>query len=240
MPIPSTSHQPSTSTSSTPTSSTPSTEQGPTEARVIRNPNPMTDLHCACGSLFDSKDLLKQHEDSVHNQPKNFDCTCCTKVFQSLKALKNHVRKAHFNHHRFSCSECGQGTEALGPMLIHISTHHGGDKNEQCDLCGKMFAIKEQVKRHKEECGKGKVFTCQYCETRFKSEAYLDKHVERHHDFSSAISCTVCRKSFDNKQGYIRHLSKSKCHLTLKQEALDRGESAPGLDEDAGEGEVMD
>lgn len=223
--------------------STSSAEPSPSTSGLlyIKPDNPMTELHCACGTLFGTKENLKQHETEFHTNPKNFDCPSCDKKYLSLKALKGHVKKIHFQHYRYQCTACGQGMESEKAILIHIATNHGGEKPLSCDRCGKCFAVEEQITRHQAECSKGKNYRCQFCETPFKSESYLQKHMEKHHSFDeSRYKCTVCHREYVTEATYINHLNKYRCNLTLKEEAIARGEAAPGLDEEEGEGEIVE
>ena len=49
----------------------------------------------SCGKIFNSKEYLKKHIHTVHEEHKDYKCKSCRKSFTGAKYLKNHIYRVH-------------------------------------------------------------------------------------------------------------------------------------------------
>jgi len=88
---------------------------------------------------------LYQHNRLVHGA-KKFACDQCEYKTTGTRDLGRHVKAVHDKLKRV-CPECGL-LIAAEHLRAHLKTAHG-PRNLSCDLCQKLFATKDDLKRHR-------------------------------------------------------------------------------------------
>ncbi|CAH2244919.1 jg21765 [Pararge aegeria aegeria] len=80
---------------------------------------------CACGRVFRSPALLRDHALTRHlnvRQPKDKSCGVCGKMFANQQVLTRHV-KGHSGE-TYPCTECGQKFKTQSYVKVHYKIKH--------------------------------------------------------------------------------------------------------------------
>ena len=85
-----------------------------------------------CENVFNSKQKLKKHMTTVHeNHEKVFNCNICTKKFRTKKGFMNHTMIFH-GAKDFKCESCEKSFTSSGYLKKHIHTVHEEHKDSKC------------------------------------------------------------------------------------------------------------
>jgi len=123
-----------------------------------------------CKKLLGSKKTLRAHL-LTHSVQKNFACQVCNKKFALGRQLKNHTVK------------CEKRSQRIGERK------NPNYKAHTCEVCGKVIN-KSYLKRHMLVHAAYR-FTCDICENKFKSQAYLERH-----KCKGKPCCSICSMEF--------------------------------------------
>ncbi|XP_023952361.2 zinc finger protein 530 [Bicyclus anynana] len=80
---------------------------------------------CACGRVFRSPALLRDHALARHlnvRQPRDKACTVCGKMFANQQVLTRHI-KGHSGE-TYPCTECGQKFKTQSYVKVHYKIKH--------------------------------------------------------------------------------------------------------------------
>ncbi|XP_047541828.1 zinc finger protein 62-like [Vanessa atalanta] len=163
-----------------------------------------------CGTFFINRLSLRAHLQSVHREKKctmclakfekNYTkvkhmrivhnvgairryCTICGKDFKhSYKLLEHKIKEHGAQRLTSNCKECGKTFLSPQNLKIHIRSVHVKERNYQCNVCGMRFFTKADEKRHGRKHEDVKMFSCSYCEGKFKSKDSWRRHLKRIHD----------------------------------------------------------
>lgn len=131
---------------------------------------------------FSKAYALRQHL-VVHENPGAFLCVKCNKNFTRKDSLEQHMLKFHSDDYiqKFECKICSFSTSS------------------------KLESNKHFDKEHARNVKKEKWLPCDLC-----SEAFLDVHDLKFHQFqkhSNITKCSVCKVDFETKREVIKHMS---------------------------------
>ena len=135
---------------------------------------------------------LPIHIASVHEKRNDFECDKCGKLFAIKDYLDKHKRVIHEGikpkprpKNHVKCNQCDK--DILEYYLAkHIEIVHGGKKDFACDFCDKKFASKRYLNRHKVS-------------------------IHQDGDLSKILQCSKCDKKFKQKSNLKTH---EECHDT--------------------------
>jgi uncharacterized Zn-finger protein len=71
----------------------------------------------------------------------------CGDNFRTLGNLLDHEQSKHEENKQFRCEICNKGFIKINYLIKHKNTHTG-EKFHQCPVCGKRFSQKGNMKIH--------------------------------------------------------------------------------------------
>ena len=79
-----------------------------------------------------TKNHLKTHVRTVHENDKPFTCLICKLSFRQKWTLNQHFKTFHLNDKPFTCLICKQSFGYKGNLKSHVRTVHENDKLVIC------------------------------------------------------------------------------------------------------------
>ncbi|CAH2251330.1 jg5989 [Pararge aegeria aegeria] len=156
-----------------------------------------------CSSTFQSFFLLNTHI-SVHYS--NAVCDTCGKGFLSYPRLVTHI-ESHKNG-TYPCKKCKMTFPSISKLKYHTAKIHGTlgkTKLSKCHKCLVRFEHHyEKVKHLKEVHGISFTYTCDTCNSIFKTRYALSMHVIKYH--TQNIICEICKKTFSERCHLRKHM----------------------------------
>ena len=184
-----------------------------------------------CNRTFINRHSLRRHE--VKHNEQNYPCHKCEKRFSFLEDLK---------HHRMTHVSMIQQEEEIDEEMYvirgsDVPNHHievdtssqsyddqmdseGGSRDSylRCKICNKVMK-KESYPIHKLIHNDDRKYSCNFCETKFRRNDHLKKHIFRCHksntskislnsteDDTITFKCTICSKEFFAEESLKRHM----------------------------------
>ncbi|KAJ8368336.1 hypothetical protein SKAU_G00083640 [Synaphobranchus kaupii] len=176
-----------------------------------------------CDAFFKIKYRLREHLRS-HTQERLVACPTCGCMFSSNTKFFDHIHRQAEPEESFVCEHCDKRFANERLLRGHVRQHVNHIKCPLCDMtCTSLASLKTHIKfRHCDE----RPFPCDFCESSFKNQHDLRKHMETHNE-GAAFHCSVegceyaSRMAHSMNQHYKRvhegdMVSKYKCHLCDK------------------------
>ena len=168
-------------------------------------------------------------------------CTECSlqfnkKIVYDLHLSLVHGKKTNIKQEPNNCEETSEGTETLPESLIkdkpfrckicdsefayqdnldgHVASVHGGNMPFKCEntilkcvKCDTCFKTNFALKRHMEKVHEGKKhFNCDTCGTKFLTKLNLEGHIAADHEGKKTFNCDNCDAKFAKKDNLNRHI----------------------------------
>ena len=149
-----------------------------------------------CGKEYGRPQTLRGHVKTVHKGFR-FKCTKkdCNEEFIWKDQLNVHMLE-HEGKYKFICSICSKGYNHKGNFESHLNTHLG-EMIYMCHRC-KVWATNyhQDFKRHLKVCGVQPHIKCPIddCGKLFKSETYVQAHLNNVHEQGDPFICPICGK----------------------------------------------
>ena len=198
----------------------------------ISHPGFMQCLKCNCLFLND-KDSFYRHLETVHKNPRSFDCNICQKTFSSTNALNQHHRFKHSSKF-FNCTKCSMSFKFKHHLLRHEQQRHCTTTiRYRCNDCPRVYSNIRFFEKHKQM--HKRPYSCTLCQQEFLFKSRLKIHMRTHfasrrgHNLlrqhqtpssvtskiTSHVSCHNCDKQFTNRYQLNFHLRHDCFHLTI-------------------------
>ncbi|XP_005104489.1 myoneurin isoform X12 [Aplysia californica] len=103
----------------------------------------------------------------------------------------------------FTCTICCVESESRTLLQRHMSMQHGQQLPFPCSLCPRGFFTSSGFKRHLNDHGSEKKFSCQYCDLKVKRRQYLISHLR---NFHKLYPCLNCMSTFQDVREFNKHL----------------------------------
>ncbi|CAI4054213.1 hypothetical protein SKDZ_16G4390 [Saccharomyces kudriavzevii ZP591] len=174
-----------------------------------------------CDKAFTRPSILTEHQLSVHQGLRPFQCDKCPKSFVKKSHLERHLY-SHSDTKPFQCSYCGKGVTTRQQLKRHEVTHTKSFvcPEKGCDL---RFYKHPQLRAHILSVHLHKL-ACPHCNKSFQRPYRLQNHISKHHDpeVENPYQCTFagCCKEFriwSQLQSHIKNdHPKLKCPICNK------------------------
>lgn len=168
-----------------------------------------------CGKFFHIYAIYRHRRD-VHN-PIVCICPVCNSQFKSKEYLNRHMLSKHGISRETSTSTSTSATagpstststnDATTAPSTSIANYTDEQKPKmkavdqrrvECDQCGQYFHH-YALYRHRRDVHNPIEISCEVCNTKFKSEEYLHRHMEYKHGVGRNLTCGTCNKTFRSK-----------------------------------------
>lgn len=146
------------------------------------------DPHCCCfcGRIFASRQILRNHMETIHCKTKKMFCDHCPKEFHVKNIIVNHMR-VHIKK-TFSCNICDYKTAFKNNFELHKGRHA---VKSTCLVCKKPVAsLKTHMLTHKPKV------PCPICQ-KLLAKYYMKEHVKSH--VGRSIKCDNCDEVLGSK-----------------------------------------
>ncbi|XP_059370526.1 histone H4 transcription factor-like isoform X1 [Carassius carassius] len=140
-----------------------------------------------CDAFFKIKYRLREHLRS-HTQERLVACPTCGCMFSSNTKFFDHIQRQAEPEDSLTCGHCDKAFANERLLRDHVRQHVNHIKCPLCDMtCTSLSTLKIHIKfRHCDE----RPFPCDFCESSFKNQHDLRRHMETHNE-GAAYHCTV-------------------------------------------------
>ena len=165
-----------------------------------------------CQTKYNTRRRLEEHKKK--HEDLSSVCPHCGITLESKKDMFKHLvyhREKTTRMIQFFCDSCNATFETEGKKHYHLYKYHNV-KAFHCDLCGLKC---NNLKLHKQRTHGDKNLKCEYCEKKFSTKYYVDRHVKLLHllEKNYKFKCDYCGKKFIRSTIFEGHLN---MHLGLK------------------------
>ena len=209
--------------SSVPSGTTPSTSEPSAESEPpppVQKKGRKPHICEVCGITKTRKPDMDGHRWYYHQLGDPIQCNiapCNQRNFSARSALKQHVDNIHNKKFRYVCRDCPYGSDSRDYYLTHRVKKHGvkitSPKTKKpivftCPKCKKIFMGPSLLKRHtlRGLCMTRKRYQCRICLRMYKTQAYLDNHVQQlHREGAKTWVCSKCQKVCNSQSAFHNH-----------------------------------
>ena len=136
-----------------------------------------------CDEKYKNKSQLREHLSNKHESKLLLICRQCDKRFKTTVILNKHNKVVH---NKVLCAECKYFTYGKITMKHHKRrVHEGLYLKHQCDYCSFHTNERGKLKTHISSIHEGQHTFCKRCDTNFKSEPSLKRHIQFDHEETS-------------------------------------------------------
>ncbi|XP_053669604.1 transcription factor grauzone-like [Anopheles marshallii] len=139
---------------------------------------------CAtCGKMFRTKQAMDRHV-KLYHQPQlvNWEqCGQCDKWFDCNQNLRKHIRLIHDQRGSFPCDKCTHQSITRRALSHHKNRIHKQKQPFECEQCGKKLNSKFSLREHLATHSNVPLYSCDFCEITFNSNANKYKHYKNKH-----------------------------------------------------------
>lgn len=156
-------------------------------------------------------------------------CDRCAARFKSKDGLRLHVQSIHQQKFRFTCHVCGKGYNGLWNFRGHLASHDK-DIRETCDVCDAKFQFRTRLLQHKRQHHSKSpiIYECKMCKKIFSCQDSLTQHKKGMHDFQT-FKCNKCGKMYRWRSSLFYHQQKG-CNFMFISETETKSETETETD----------
>lgn len=139
-----------------------------------------------CLKPKDTKNRLRSHLYSIHNQKRNFLCSQCGATFIHKKSFDLHLL-VHADTRPYACEICKKKFRSKSKLVIHLRVHTG--ERIKCDFCEKTFRQRFGMTLHIKKNHRNEKIDenyCKICNINFEVASKLRNHLKIVHNVINA------------------------------------------------------
>jgi hypothetical protein len=178
-----------------------------------------------CGQSFPSKNQLKEHITSVHDEVKQYPCSKCGKCFSRIKSLLDHIYIVH--EEKKQCDYKSKLKENMKSHTVRVHAEldvreiHDGKQNLHCEICNVSFVKEINLKLHQKSRHHKKEILNRNAPVQLKSKKKLEKSNNKIIESTNIATstkhtllmskkelqnCKLCNHSFETKSNLNKHI----------------------------------
>ena len=130
--------------------------------------------------------------DTVPTEPHDdvgqvYECDICQKGFRLRRYMKDHKRKVHSKPMQvwppgsrkpsFPCTLCSEWFQRKMHLIKHVRALHSAEAPHECSICGERFKAQAYLRQHVQKHIDERPFHCDLCPFRFKRKQHLLDHI---------------------------------------------------------------
>ncbi|TRY93943.1 hypothetical protein DNTS_025226 [Danionella cerebrum] len=174
-----------------------------------------------CDSFFKIKYRLREHLRS-HTQERLVACPTCGCMFSSNTKFFDHIQRQAEPEDSLTCEHCDKAFSNERLLRDHVRQHVNHIKCPLCDMtCTSLSTLKIHIKfRHCDE----RPFPCDFCESSFKNQHDLRRHMETHNE-GAAYHCNVEGCGYSSRMAHTMSQHYKRMHESESSPMSMRGKS---------------
>lgn len=103
-----------------------------------------------CGKELRSKNSLKLHRESEHENREKIECPVCGQKLKNRFSFRKHYWKHKDEGLKFFCETCGKESPSRQAAQAHVRFVHAAKYDRKCPLCPKLFKRNRELTKHME------------------------------------------------------------------------------------------
>ncbi|XP_018800810.1 PREDICTED: zinc finger protein 2-like isoform X1 [Bactrocera latifrons] len=202
---------------------------------MIRHTDPTSMYTCQlCDTKEATRVALNEHKRLCHGiEQQAHVCQVCARNFSTTRRLREHMA-THTGEDLYGCNYCDKRFKCSSNLYAHRKWKHptewAQDQSEYkrlchaiekqlnvCQVCARNFSSTRRLREHMATHTGEDLYTCNYCDKRFKSNSNLYTHRKWKHPTEWAQDasgkelephvCQVCARNFSTKRGLREHMT---------------------------------
>ena len=179
-----------------------------------------------CQKLLSSRETLKIHLETVHENKKDFECDTCNKKFYTKRVLSQHIKMVHMRKRENQCPACPKKFSKKAYLRAHLKYKHKDFKGDfRCEECERSFIGERDLARHNSRVHGIEIpdeVECKDCQRKFTRLWTLQRHRETVHLRPKKHKCGLCEFGSNKKVTMALHVrsvhkkrkkeKEAKCH----------------------------
>lgn len=129
-----------------------------------------------CQKMFAGETEMQKHNEILHDNKANWQCSVCYIVNNEMESLKTHMG-THGNKIIYKCHFCDGEFSESHELSDHIEKHDG---SHSCEECKKSFGYQHEKNIHDYSVHNKERHSCELCEKSYKSAHDLVRHKNLH------------------------------------------------------------
>ncbi|KAK7085156.1 hypothetical protein SK128_002838 [Halocaridina rubra] len=157
-----------------------------------------------CREIFYSRLELREHQRTMHNNGRPYQCCHCQKYFTTENHMEVHIKHKHITGpNPCQCAMCGKVLSSRTNLRIHMRIHKG-ERPYECPVCHKSFSRKANMEMHMVYHTGERRFTCEVCGQSFFAINALKRHAKLHTG-ERDYACEICGATYVTGTDLRRH-----------------------------------
>lgn len=126
-----------------------------------------------------------------------YPCRQCDRVYQTKKSLYKHLKSHEGIVYRYQLKRksCDICNKVVANLSCHMKEVHSDTKMFTCIFCQKRFKRKFSLNVHTRTHTGEKPYECYFCDGKFSQAGDRKKHMKIHHDFKNDLESSIVERN---------------------------------------------